>query len=153
MMNFLTFAELCRRIESVRGRLDTIDLLRETITGISASDLPIFVRLIQGKPFPDWSPLKLGIGPNLLYDAVAYVIGRNRDQVIKTLNSVGDLGKAVEEMLANKSQTAFFSEDLTLAEVYDYSFQLQHLLKDIILPAYCLMTCASGWGKVIFVKQ
>ncbi|MFH0968317.1 MAG: DNA ligase, partial [Methanobacteriota archaeon] len=113
-MIFQTFAELCQRIELIRGRLDTIDLLSETIQGLDPDDLPIFVRFILGKPFPEWSPLKLGIGPNLLYEAVAYVTGRNREEVIRTLNSVGDLGRAVEEMLSKKSQTSFFSDELTL---------------------------------------
>lgn len=112
------FAELCRKIESIKGRLDTIDLLSNAIREVECPDLPIFVRLILGKPFPDWSPLKLGIGPNLLYESVAYVTGRNREKVLSTLNSVGDLGRAVEEMLESKSQTSFFSEELTLAEVY-----------------------------------
>lgn len=117
-MDFIIFAELCKQIESIRGRLDTIELLSEAIREVQPEDLSNFVRFILGKPFPDWSPLKLGIGPNLLYESVAYVTGRNRDSVIRTLNSVGDLGKAVEEMLASKSQTSFFSETLTLAEVY-----------------------------------
>jgi len=117
-MDFLFFAELCRKIESVKGRLDTIDLLSSALQEVDSQDLPLFVRLILGKPFPDWSPLKLGIGPNLLYESVAYVTGRSREKVITTLNSVGDLGRAVEEMLASKSQTSFFSESLTLADVY-----------------------------------
>lgn len=112
------FAELCKKIESVKGRLDTIDLLSNAIQEVEHPDLQIFVRLILGKPFPNWSPLKLGIGPNLLYESVAYVTGRNREKVLATLNSVGDLGRAVEEMLESKSQTSFFSEELTLAEVY-----------------------------------
>lgn len=118
LMNFLRFAELCKEIESIRGRLDTIEHLSAALRNVPSDDLAIFVRMILGRPFPDWSPLKLGIGPNLLYDAVAYVTGKNRDGVIKKLNSVGDLGKAVEEMLASKSQTSFFSEELSLREVY-----------------------------------
>ncbi len=117
-MKFLLFAELCQRIETIKGRLDTIDCLSAALKEVPADDLPIFVRMILGSPFPDWSPLKLGIGPNLLYEAVAYVTGKNRAGVIKKLNSVGDLGKAVEELLASKSQTSFFSEELTLREVY-----------------------------------
>ncbi len=117
-MEFLIFAELCRKIESVKGRLDTIDLLSCALKKVDLHDLPLFARLILGKPFPDWSPLKLGIGPNLLYESVAYVTGRSREKVITTLNSVGDLGRAVEDMLASKSQTSFFSESLTLADVY-----------------------------------
>ncbi len=118
MMLFQTFAGLCRDIEKIRGRLDTIDLISSVLPSLSDEDLPIFVRLLLGRPFPSWSPLTLGIGPNLLYEAVAYVTGRNREEVIRILNSVGDLGAAVEELLANKSQTSFFSEELTLGEVY-----------------------------------
>jgi DNA ligase-1 len=118
-MKFQEFSELCRSIEKVRGRLDTIDLISGYLPQLSDDDLQIFIRLILGRPFPDWSPLRLGIGPNLLYEAVAYVTGRNRDDVIRTLNQVGDLGKAVEEMLASKSQTSFFSDELTLADVYE----------------------------------
>lgn len=117
-MNFIQFAELCKTIEVIRGRLETIDLLRGAIQTIPSDDLAIFTRMILGRPFPDWSPLKLGIGPNLVYEAVAYVAGRNREGVIRTLNSVGDLGKAVEDLLVSKSQTSFFAEDLTLREVY-----------------------------------
>jgi DNA ligase-1 len=117
-MIFQTFAELCQRIEKIRGRLDTIEILSEVIRDLDPEDLPIFVRLVLGRPFPEWSPLKLGIGPNLLYEAVAYVTGRNREEVIGTLNSVGDLGRAVAQMLASKSQTSFFTDELTLAEVY-----------------------------------
>lgn len=117
-MNFIQFAELCKTIEVIRGRLETIDLLSGVIQTVPADDLAIFTRMILGRPFPDWSPLKLGIGPNLVYEAVAYVAGRNREAVIRTLNSVGDLGKAVEDLLVSKSQTSFFAEDLTLREVY-----------------------------------
>jgi DNA ligase-1 len=117
-MKFLLFAQLCQRIETIKGRLDTIECLSAALKEVPVDDLPIFVRMILGSPFPDWSPLKLGIGPNLLYEAVAYVTGKNRAGVIKKLNSVGDLGKAVEELLASKSQTSFFSEELTLREVY-----------------------------------
>ncbi|HWQ65342.1 MAG TPA: ATP-dependent DNA ligase [Methanospirillum sp.] len=117
-MKFQTFAELCQHIETIKGRLDTITLLSEAIRDLPVSDLPLFVRLILGRPFPEWSHLKLGIGPNLLYEAVAYVIGRKREEVVRTLNTVGDLGTAVEQMLATKSQTSFFADELTLDEVY-----------------------------------
>ena len=29
-------------------------------------ELPVFVRFVMGRIFPDWSSRKLGIGPNLL---------------------------------------------------------------------------------------
>jgi len=116
-MNFLEFAELCSRLEKISGRLDTIALLAETIEELSKEDLPSFCRLILGRPFPEWSGQKLGIGPNLLYEAVAYVTGRKRDEVIERLSHVGDAGAAVEELLSQKSQTSFFTVELTLTDI------------------------------------
>ncbi|MCA1917684.1 ATP-dependent DNA ligase [Methanospirillum hungatei] len=116
-MIFLEFAELCSRLEKISGRLETISILAETISSLSEDDLPHFCRLILGKPFPEWSGKKLGVGPNLLYEAVAYVTGRKREEVIDRLSRVGDAGAAVEELLSQKSQTSFFTVELTLADI------------------------------------
>jgi len=116
-MIFLEFAELCSRLEKISGRLETISILAETMSSLSDDDLPHFCRLILGKPFPEWSGKKLGVGPNLLYEAVAYVTGRKREEVIDRLSRVGDAGAAVEELLSQKSQTSFFTVELTLADI------------------------------------
>jgi DNA ligase-1 len=81
-------------------------------------DIAPSLYLIRGAPFPEWSQEKLGIGPNLLYEAVAYVSGIKKDEVIARLNTVGDIGSAVEELLEHKSQTSFSFSDLTLQDVY-----------------------------------
>ncbi len=117
-INFSEFADTCTKLSKISGRLDKIELLSEVIKKLSVEDLPIFVRLLLGKPFPDYSPLKLGIGPNLIYEAVSYVTGKRRDSVVNLLNKVGDMGSAVEELLSKKSQTSFFMANLTLADVY-----------------------------------
>ncbi|NLW76862.1 MAG: ATP-dependent DNA ligase [Methanomicrobiales archaeon] len=116
-MLFSEFSDLCKHLEKISGRLDTIAILAESIARLSDDDLPHFCRLILGKPFPEWSGKKLGIGPNLLYEAVAYVTGRKREEVIDRLSRVGDAGAAVEELLSQKSQTSFFTVELTLTDV------------------------------------
>ena len=118
MMNFKRFAEICRNLEAIPGRLDRIELLSQAVSQCSTEDLPAFVQLIRGRPFPDWSQEKLGIGPNLLYDAVAYVTGKKKEDVLKTINKTGDVGSAVEQLMAQKEQTSFFQTELTLQDVY-----------------------------------
>jgi DNA ligase-1 len=117
-MLFLGFARLCDRLEAIAGRLEMIDLISQALPGLSDEELPVFVRFVMGRVFPDWSPQKLGIGPNLLYEAVAYVVGKKKDAVIQRINRTGDVGKAVEELLAAKEQTSFFTEELDLTSVY-----------------------------------
>ncbi len=117
-MEFAEFALVCERLEALAARLEMRDLIASLLPGLDEAELTIFVRFIQGRVFPDWSPEKLGIGPNLLYEAVAYVAGRKRADVVRLVNETGDAGLAVERLLAKRQQSAFFSDSLSLAEVH-----------------------------------
>ncbi|MDV0444341.1 ATP-dependent DNA ligase [Methanorbis rubei] len=123
-MLFREFAELCDTIEKTSSRLAMADLLAEVFPTLSADDLPIFVRFSRGKIFPDWSAEKLGFGPGLLYEALAYVIGKKRETVISAINSSGDTGRVVEGLLEKREQTMFFSEELELLDVHSRFVQM-----------------------------
>ncbi|MDY3202503.1 MAG: DNA ligase, partial [Methanocorpusculum sp.] len=116
-MQFIEFAEICNTIEETSSRLATADILAEKFPSLTEEELPVFVRFMRGKLFPDWSTEKLGFGPNLLYDALAYVIGKKRDYVVSAINNAGDVGKVVESLLEKREQTMFFSEELDLLDV------------------------------------
>jgi DNA ligase-1 len=117
-MNFLDFALICEQLEGISGRLEMIGIISRILPTLGEDELPVFIRFVMGRIFPDWSPQKLGIGPSLLYEGVAYVAGKHKEDMISVVNRTGDVGKAVEELLSTKEQTSFFSEDLTLLEVY-----------------------------------
>ncbi|MDD1671553.1 MAG: ATP-dependent DNA ligase [Methanomicrobiales archaeon] len=117
-MRFADFARYCERLEAMSGRLEMIELVSEMLSTLSDDELPVVVRFIMGKIFPDWSPLKLGIGPNLLYEAVGYVVGKKKEAVIQEINRSGDAGRAIEHLVANKEQTSFFTQELDTADVY-----------------------------------
>jgi DNA ligase-1 len=117
-MLFIEFSRCCERLEGISGRLEMIDLISRELPGLSPDELPVFVRFVMGRIFPDWSQKKLGIGPNLLYEAIGYVAGVKKEAVVEKINASGDVGKTVEELLAAKSQMTFFHEDLDLARVY-----------------------------------
>jgi len=117
-MNFLDFARICEQLEGKSGRLEMIGIISQVLPSLDSEELPIFIRFVMGRIFPDWSPEKLGIGPSLLYEGVAYVAGKKKEDIIEAINRSGDVGKAVEGLLASKEQTSFFSEDLNLLDVY-----------------------------------
>ena len=123
-MLFLDFANTCREIEKISSRLAMTDLLAEVFPQIADEELSIFVRFARGKLFPDWSAEKLNFGPSLLYEALAYVIGKKREDVVRAINSSGDAGEVVEELLNKKQQTTFFTEDLELSDVYARFMQM-----------------------------
>ncbi|HEX3001721.1 MAG TPA: ATP-dependent DNA ligase [Methanoregula sp.] len=118
-MLFLDFAKTCEQLEGISGRLDMIAVISRVLPDLSEAELPVFVRFVMGRIFADWSSKKLGIGPNLLYEATGYVAGVKKEQVIDTINKTGDVGRAVEELLGEKSQMTFFHEDLDLVQVYN----------------------------------
>lgn len=117
-MQFLEFARICERLEGIPGRLDMIEEVAAVLPRLGDDELPVFVRFVMGRVFPDWSTNKLGVGPNLLYDAVAYVVGTKRETVREAINATGDAGLAVEDLLARKEQTSFFVQELDLVDVY-----------------------------------
>ena len=117
-MLFMDFSRACEHLEGTSGRLDMIDIISRVLPTLTPEELPVFVRFVMGRIFPDWSSKKLGIGPNLLYEAIGYVAGMKKEQVIEKITITGDAGRAVEELLSIKSQTTFFHEDLDLVRVY-----------------------------------
>ncbi|MEI7856933.1 MAG: ATP-dependent DNA ligase [Methanomicrobiales archaeon] len=116
-MLFMDFSRTCEKLEGISGRLEMIDLISTILPTLSPDELPVFVRFVMGRCFPDWSAQKLGIGPNLLYEAIGYVAGIKKEQVIEKINQTGDVGKAVEALLGEKSMTTFFHEELDLVRV------------------------------------
>ena len=118
-MLFSRFAQVCEELEHISGRLDMIGVISRVLPDLSPDELPVFVRFVMGRIFPDWSAQKLGIGPNLLYEAVRQASGFKIGVVINRINQQGDVGKAVEEILAKKSQISWSHQDLELVYVYD----------------------------------
>ena len=117
-MLFMDFAQCCEKLEETSGRLDMIDIISRELPNLTDEELPVFVRFIMGRIFADWSSRKLGIGPNLLYEATGAVAGIPKEKVVVKINKTGDVGRAVEELLSVKSQMTFFHEELDLVRVY-----------------------------------
>ena len=117
-MLFMDFSKICEQLEATSGRLDMIGIISGVLPDLTEDELPVFVRFVMGRIFPDWSANKLGIGPNLLYEAIAAVAGSRKELVVEKITRTGDAGNAVADLLAAKSQTTFFHEDLELVQVY-----------------------------------
>jgi DNA ligase-1 len=122
-MLFSEFAQVCEELEHLSGRLDMIEVISRALPDLAPDELPVFVRFVMGRIFPDWSSKKLDIGPNLLYDSVGYVVGLKKEQVIDHINQMGDVGMAVEKLLSRNdhiSQQMLFPHDaLDILSVYN----------------------------------
>jgi DNA ligase 1 len=122
-MQFSEFSGICDQLEKISGRLDTIEMIASHLPSLDDEELPMFVRFLMGRIFPDWSQDKIGIGPNLVFESVAYVAGNDKSKVIREINRQGDVGTAVENILSKKEQTSFFKENPDLRDVYsDFNY-------------------------------
>jgi DNA ligase-1 len=123
MTGFNEFVLVCRRIEGISGSIEMSEVVSEFLAGVDDDELEIATRFIMGQVFPPWSSLELGIGPNLLYTAIAKTAGIQVMDVKNLVRELGDVGETARSALEHKAQASFSSffeerSSLTLRDVY-----------------------------------
>jgi DNA ligase-1 len=110
--------ETYQKIEATTKRLEItkllVDLLKETPSEI----IDKVVYLTQGKLYPDYLGIEIGIAEKLAIKALAIVTGVKESRIADEYRRRGDLGDAAEALLAGKTQVGLENERLTVEEVY-----------------------------------
>ena len=99
-----------------------VDLIKQT----PADEISRVVYLIQGKLYPDYEGVELGLAEKLLIKAVAAVTGRTEKAVETDYKKSGDLGTTVEKLIQKKSQTTLTKRPLTVSSVYGTFDKIAH---------------------------
>jgi len=111
MTFFEDFAKVCKTIENISGSLEITSKVAEFFKVVSDEELPIVTRFIMGHVFPVWSNKELGIGPNLLYSAIAKTSSLPVKRIGELIKETGDVGLALEKaIISGKTHLSFFSE-------------------------------------------
>jgi len=92
-----------------------VDLLRQTPKDI----IDKVVYLTQGKLYPDFVGVEIGVAEKLAIRAVAKATGRSEKDVETDMKKIGDLGETTAKFLEKKTQVTFFQEPLTVEKVYE----------------------------------
>jgi DNA ligase-1 len=110
--------ETYQKIDATTKRLEItkllVDLLKETPSEI----IDKVVYLTQGKLYPDYLGIEIGIAEKLAIKALAIVTGVKESKIADEYRRRGDLGDAGEALLAGKTQVGLKNERLTVEEVY-----------------------------------
>jgi DNA ligase-1 len=110
--------ETYQKVEATTKRLEItkllVDLLKETPSEI----IDKVVYLTQGKLYPDYLGIEIGIAEKLAIKALAMVTGVKESRIADEYRRRGDLGDAAEALLAGKTQVGLENERLTVEEVY-----------------------------------
>ena len=117
-MDYSVLAEAYQKIESTTKRLD----MTAHLVGLFRRTPPAIIRklvyLTQGRLYPDFMSIELGVADKLAIKAISFVTGASEDDVTRRWMKEGDLGLVAEELVAVKKQTTLFSEPLTVERVY-----------------------------------
>ena len=101
-------------------------LLVELIKATPKDEIGIIVYLLQGKLYPDYVGVELGLAEKLLIKAAAETTGKTEKAVDEDYKRSGDLGLTIEKLLQKRSQSTLVRKQLTVKTVYDTFDKIAH---------------------------
>ena len=117
-MRYLLVANVYEQIENTTKRLEMTDYLVELFKKTPKNLIDKVVYLTQGKLYPDFMGIEIGMAEKLAIRAVARAAGRRIQEIENNLRETGDLGETAQKFLEKKLQVTFFQQPLTVERVY-----------------------------------
>ncbi len=74
--------------------------------------------LIQGKLYPDYEGIELGLADKMVMRAIASSSGKSLTEVERLYQKTGDLGDTAGEAMRSKGQSSLYPEPMTVERVY-----------------------------------
>jgi len=117
-LRYLLVANVYEQIEKTTKRLEMTDYLVELFKKTPKNLIDKVVYLTQGKLYPDFMGIEIGMAEKLAIKAVARAAGRGTKEIEDDLRRTGDLGETAQKFLEKKLQATFFQQPLTVERVY-----------------------------------
>jgi DNA ligase-1 len=118
-MRYSTIADAYEKIEATTKRLEMTDLLVNLLRSTSKEVIDKVAYLTQGKLYPDFVGIEIGVAEKLAVKALARSSGRRESEVEEELKRTGDIGEAAQKFMTSKKQQSFFRRDLSVEKVYE----------------------------------
>ncbi len=118
-MKYALIADIYEKIEATTKRLEMTDLLVELFKQTSRGIIDKVVYLTQGKLYPDFIGVEIGIAEKLAIRAIAIAAGYSTREIEENYKKTGDLGDTAQRFIEKKAQVALFRAPLTVEHVYE----------------------------------
>jgi len=118
-LRYSIIADAYEKIEATTKRLEMTDLLVDLLRNTPKELIDKVAYLTQGKLYPDFMGIEIGVAEKLAVKALARVSGRRESEVDKELQKTGDIGETAQKFIANRKQQSFFRQDLSVEKVYE----------------------------------
>ena len=117
-MRYSLVADAYEKIENTTKRLEMTDYLVDLLKKTPKDAIDIVVYLTQGKLYPDFLGIEIGVAEKLATRAVSKATGHTEEEIQKDLEKTGDLGETAQRFLEKRVQVSFFQKPLTVQSVY-----------------------------------
>lgn len=117
-MRYLLVANVYEQIENTTKRLEMTDYLVDLFKKTPKDLIDKVVYLTQGKIYPDFMGIEIGMAEKLVIRAIARAAGRRIKELEEDFRKTGDLGETAQKFLEKKLQLTFAYKPLTVERVY-----------------------------------
>ena len=118
-MDYTIIADSYEKIEVTTKRLEMTDLLVELLKKTPKDVIARVVYLTQGKLYPDFMGVEMGVAEKLAIKALSRASGQSESVIQSELQKSGDIGETSEKQLSKRKQSTFFTKTLTAERVYE----------------------------------
>jgi DNA ligase-1 len=118
-LQYAVIADAYEKIEATTKRLEMTDLLVSLLTNTPKELIDKVVYLTQGRIYPDFVGIEIGVAEKLAIKALARASGRSEAEIEEDIKKTGDIGETAQKFIANKKQASFFQQALTVQKVYE----------------------------------
>jgi len=126
-MEYSIITDTYAKIEATSKRLEMTEYLVQLLKRTPTDLIRKVAYLTQGKLYPDFVGIELGMAEKMVIAAIARTIGVSRQKVGQVYNTTGDLGSAVE-VLKTTTPTArlMASTNISVTKVYEVLDRIAH---------------------------
>ena len=118
-MKYSLIADAYEKIEATTKRLEMTDYLVELLKNTPKELIDKVVYLTQGKLYPDFMGIEIGVAEKLAIRAIAKASGHSEKEIEEDLKKTGDIGETAQNFIAKKKQVTLFQQPLTVQKVYE----------------------------------
>jgi DNA ligase 1 len=118
-MDFIDLTRAYVELEKTTKRLKKTYIVSQLLKETPEKDLDKVILLLQGRVFPQSDERELGVASKLVVKAIAIATGETTTHIEDMWRKKGDLGLVAEQLCEKKKQNTLFSEQLTVAVVFN----------------------------------
>lgn len=117
-MDFQPLVETFAEMEQTSSRIALTDHLVSLLKKTPPELIDKVTYLIQGKLYPDYEGVEMGLAEKMALRAIASSSGMNLSAVEVVYRETGDIGDTAGKVMISKAQSTLFSESMTVERVY-----------------------------------